>query len=199
VATLGGRLSVAYGFGPGTLSDVHIKAGFNPLEEDSQLTIDGGAKLAIPAFVELSLGLRAGVGLSIKLARVTGGITATGTAALRGGFEGQIELHYRKNAFSVEAQAAIRAKPSFRLGLDADVTAEIGAWGLSRQWQKVWKLYAFEWGANVEAGLIARIGYSSDKGLLLPPAGSIQWIVPNIDTGTVLRDLYKQARSQEKG
>jgi len=75
----------------------------------------------------------------------------------------------------------------------------VGVFGVSRQWQKVWNLYGFEWGANVEAGLIARLGYASDKGLILPAVSDIHWIVPNVDTGAVLRDLFGRARSSEKG
>ena len=194
VATITGSLSVGYGFGPGTLQNVRVGVGFNPLEEVSDFAVDASARLVVPAHAELTLAIRAGAGLSAGIARITGGITGRGTVGLQGGFDGGIEFHYRNNIYVVQAEAAIRVRPIFRLGLDADVTAEVGAFGyVAARWQKVWNLYNFEWGANAEAGLIARIRYATDEGLTLPSPENIQWIVPTIDTGQILSDLFGQA------
>ena len=199
VATITGSLSVGYGFGPGTLQDVRVGVGFNPLEEVSDLAIDASARLVVPAHAELTLAIRAGAGLSAGVARITGGITGRGTVGLTGGFTGAIEFHYRNDIYVVQAEAAIRMRPVFRLGLDADVTAEIGAFGyVAARWQKVWNLYNFEWGANAEAGLIARIRYATDEGLMLPSPENIRWIVPTIDTSQILRDLFGRASSNER-
>ena len=199
IATLSGRLSVGYGFGPGTLNDIHVGLGFNPLEETTDLQVDAGARLIIPAHAELTLALRAGAGVSAGAARVTVGITGTGTVGLRGGFAGSIEFHLRNAIYVVEAEAAIRMRPLFRLGLDADVTAEIGAFGYTAaRWQKIWNLHNFEWGADAEAGLIARLRYASNEGFTLPSADNIEWIVPRIDSGQILRDLFGSARSSER-
>jgi hypothetical protein len=178
---------------------VRVGVGFNPLEEVSDLAIDATARLVVPAHAELTLAIRAGAGLSAGVARITGGITGRGTVGLRGGFTGAIEFHYRNEIYVIQAEAAIRMRPVFRLGLDADVTAEIGAFGyVAARWQKVWNLYNFEWGANAEAGLIARIRYATDEGLTLPSPENIQWIVPTIDTSQILRDLFGSARSSER-
>lgn len=199
VAVITGRLSVGYGFGPGTLHDIRVGVGFNPLEETADLAVDASARLSVPAHAELSLSIRAGAGLSAGIARITGGITGTGTVGLRGGFFGAIELHYRNSIYVITAEAAIRMRPVFRLGLDADVTAEIGAFGyVAARWQKVWNLYNFEWGANAEAGLIGRLRYATNEGLTLPSADNIEWIVPNIDAGAILADMFGGSRSSER-
>jgi hypothetical protein len=196
IATLTGRLSVGYGFGPGILADVRVAVGFNPLEENTDIAIDAAGRLNVPAHAELSLSIRAGAGLSAGVARITGGITGTGTVGLRGGFAGAIEFRYRNAVYLLEAEAAIRMRPVFRLGLDADITAEVGAFGYTAaRWQKVWNLYAFEWGANAEAGLIARLRYSSTDGLTLPSPQNIQWIVPQIEPSQILSDMFRRARS----
>ncbi len=199
IATLTGRLSVGYGFGPATLNNVHVGVGFNPLEESSDLQVDAGAQLNIPAHADLTLAIRAGAGLSAGVARITGGITGTGTVGLRGGFDGSIDFHLRNAIYVIEAVAAIRMRPVFRLGLDADVTAEVGAFGYTAaRWQKIWNLTNFEWGANAEAGLIARLRYASNEEFRLPSADNIEWIQPRVDPGQILRDLFTTARSSER-
>jgi hypothetical protein len=199
VATVTGRLGVGYGFGPGTLENVRVGVGFNPLEETTDLAVDASARLNVPAHAELSLSIRAGAGLSAGVASITGGITGTGTVGLVGGFTGGIEFHYRNAVYSIEAEAAIRVRPVFRLGLDADITAEVGAFGYTAaRWQKVWSLANFSWGADTEAGLIARLRYASNEGLTLPSAENIQWIVPSIEPGALLGDLFGQARGQAR-
>lgn len=198
VATLTGRLGVSYGFGPGTMTDVRVGVGFNPLEDNTDFAVDATARMNVPAYANLSLSVRAGAGLSAGVASITGGITGTGTVGLRGGFTGAIEFHYRNAVYSIGAEAAIRMRPVFRLGLDADLTAEVGAWGyVAARWQKVWNLAGFEWGANAEAGLIANLRYASNEGLTLPSAENIQWIVPQIDVGSIVGDLFNRARSSE--
>jgi hypothetical protein len=199
IATLTGRLKAGYGFGPGVLEDVHVGVGFNPLDEEADLAIDAGGRLVIPAHAELSLSIRAGAGLSAGVASITGGLTATGTVGLTGGFSGAVEFHYRHGSYSLEADAAIRVRPVFRLSLDADVTAEVGAFGyVAASWQKVWNLAGTSWAPDVEAGLVAHLSYSPERGLVVPDANQIDWIEPRIDVGDVLRDLFGRARSTER-
>jgi Domain of unknown function (DUF4157) len=199
VATITGSLGVGYGFGPGTLQDIRVGVGFNPLEENTDFALDAGARLSIPAHAELILSIRAGAGLSAGIARITGGITGRGTVGLEGGFLGTVEFHYRNNSYALGAEARIAVRPVFSLGLDADVTAEVGAFGyVAARWQKVWNLYNFRWGADAEFGMIASLRYSTQDGFTLPSPDNIQWIIPNIDTGSILRGLFSNARGTER-
>lgn len=187
------RISVGFGvnyhFGPGTLDKIQLKVAFNPLENDMALTADGRAELYIPAYAGAYLRLRGALGLSAAIASLTGGIEASAELGLQGGARSAVDFHYEKGGFSIEGVTRISAHPVFRLGLIANVIAEVGA----LEWRKDWKLANFEVGSGWELGLEAKIGYSSNTGVKLPALSEIRWIYPqHIDPTAILRALFKR-------
>lgn len=189
IGRITGAFGVTYGVGPGELRNARIAAAFNPLDENPDLDLQIGARLVIPAHAGVFISIRGAIGLSAAVASVTGGITATGTAELRGGLEAAVDVRYQRNRFSVDAFAEISAAPAFRLSLDADVTAEAGVGPISYQYQRVWHLAGFEYGSNLRFGLRAPIHYASDEAFRAPTANDIQWIVPEINVSQLVGDL----------
>ena len=197
VARITGAFGVSYGVGPGELRNLRVLTAFNPLEANTDLEIEGAAQLVIPAHAGLSLSIRGGIGVSAGVASVTGGLTATGAAELRGGFDARVDIAYRRGAFALDARAAILVSPVLRLGLSADVTAEAGAFGFTIEKRKEWRLAAFEWGSGLEFGLIAPIHYASGEPFRAPSLNDIQWKIPDIDVTRLIPDLIGRARGSE--
>ena len=193
VGTIDGGMKVNYGLGPGELRGVHIEGSFNPLEESKDVDIKAGATLVIPAHAGISLYIRGGVGVSIAIASVTGGITAIGTAELRGGLEAPVKIEYSKGRYSLNAEPEISAELVLKLGLDADITAEAGVRGFKVEKKIVWNLAAFEWGSGLKFGLIAPLHYASDEPFRAPSASDIKFVKPAIDLKGLVPRLAKQA------
>jgi len=197
IGRISGGMKINYGIGPGELRNVHVMATFNPLEEQKDLELEAGAILVIPAHAGVSLFIRGAVGVSVVIASATGGITATGTAELRGGFQAPVSIHYIRGKFGLDAKPTILAELVLILGLDADVTAELGIGALKYKAQKVWNLAAYEWGSGLQFGLTAPIHYATDEEFHMPSASDIVWIKPNIDLKTLVPRLAKQAAGKE--
>jgi hypothetical protein len=194
IARITAGFGVNYYFGPGTLENIRIAVAFNPLEEDMAITADGHAEFNIPAYAGAYLRLRGALGLSALIASVTGGIEATAELGLQGGARTAVDVHYAQGQFSLEGTTRIAVSPVFRLGLTANIIAEVGALGLTHEWRKDWQLYNFEVGAGWQMGLEASMGYNSRDGVRLPSLDQIHWIYPqNVDAGQILRDIYTRA------
>lgn len=193
VGTIDGGMKVNYGLGPGELRGVHVMAAFNPLAESKDLELEAGATLVIPAHAGISVYIRGGVGVSVAIASVTGGITATGTAELRGGLEAPVSIKYVKSKFILDAEPKILAELVLKLGLDADITAEAGVRGFKVEKKIVWNLAAFEWGSGLQFGLTAPLHYASDEPFRAPSASDIKFVKPNIDLKGLVPRLAKQA------
>lgn len=193
IARITGAFGVSYGIGPGELRNARIQAAFNPLDENPDLDLQMGARLVIPAHAGLYVSVRGAVGLSAGIASVTGGVTARGDAMLRGGLEAAVDVRYQHNRFVVDAFAEISGAPALRLSLDADVTAEAGALGLSYRAQKVWHLAGFEYGSDLRFGLRAPLHYASDEAFRPPGLQDIQFTTPDINVRQLVGALIDRA------
>src|SRR5262249_9702535 len=82
VATIDGGIVARARIGPGLLRKVKLLAEFDPSSDESAFSFQAAAELYVPASAELALGIRAGIGMSLAIARVTGGINAEAAAGL---------------------------------------------------------------------------------------------------------------------
>jgi Domain of unknown function (DUF4157) len=192
VARISAGLNAQYGFGPGELRDMVIKAGFDPLEQDTNVRLGAQARLVLPAYAGLELSLRAGVGLSIAIGSVTAGITVTGGAMLRGGLDARVTLAYAKSILVFDAEATISVQPVLTLAIDADIVAEAFGFGEHR-WP--YQLAAWSYPTGLQFGLQAPFHYESDQPLRLPAASDIKWIVPDIDVRALAEQIGGQVRA----
>ncbi|MGW4891777.1 eCIS core domain-containing protein [Kitasatospora sp. NPDC004240] len=178
VAQLSAAAAFRYGFGPGTLHDLVISAGFDPLEADTDLKVAARARLSLPAEAGLELSLRAAAGLSVGVGSVTAGIRVTGGVLLRGGLDAQAALVYEKRVLSFDANAEIKVQPVLTLAIAADIVAAARLIG-EKRWEYALASYAYSTG--LEFGLSAPFHYRSDQELRPPEAKDIKWITPQID------------------
>jgi hypothetical protein len=192
VARISAGLDAQYGFGPGELRDMVIRAGFDPLEQDTNVRVGAQARLVLPAYAGLELSLRAAVGLSIAIGSVTAGITVTGGAMLRGGLDARVSLAYARSVLVFDAEAVISVQPVLTLAIDADIVAEALGFGEHR-WP--YQLAAWSYPTGLQFGLQAPFHYESDQPLRLPAASDIKWIVPDIDVRALADRIGGQVRA----
>jgi hypothetical protein len=197
IARITGAIGADYSIGPGEIRGVRIAAALNPLEENPNLDLQMSGRLVIPASAGIYLSVRGGLGVSAGIASVTGGITATGRIGVRGGLEAGVDVRYAQNRFSLDAFAEISASPVISLSLDADVTAEAGAWGFTIRRSKVWHLASFEYGSGMRFGLRAPIHYASNEPFRAPSISDIQWITPSVNVSDVVGQLIDRATSSQ--
>lgn len=199
VAIISGALGASYGIGPGELINVSVLTAFNPLSEQTNFELAADAMLVIPAHAGVSLTISGALGVDVAgLATVSGGLSATGTADLQGGFRAGVHVIYAQGKFALDADAEIRAALKLLLGIDAYVELEAGILGLKYEKKKVWNLAAYALDTGLEFGLKAPLHYASDEPFHAPSFSDITWTKPNIDVKELLPRLIRQARGEDK-
>ena len=193
IARITGAMGADLSVGPGELRGARIMAAFNPLEENPDLELQMGAQLVIPAYAGIWVSVRGAIGVSVAIASVTGGLTVRGDLGLRGGFDSKVDIGYRASRYTVDAEAAIRARPVLKLSLDADITAEAGVGPLSVEKQWVWHLAGFEAGSDLEFAIIVPLHYASDEPFAFPSLDQIRFVYPKIDASKILPSIVEQA------
>ena len=192
VAVIGGGLAVHYQFGPGEIRDMVIRAALNPLDEDMNAEIAAEARLVIPAEAGLELSVRAGIGLELAIANVTGGITVTGGVLLRGGLDAAARLSYARGLLTFDARAAITVAPVLTLRIEADIQVDASVAG---HWRWPYELASYSYNPGLQFGMIAPFHYQSDQPLRLPSFNDIQWVVPDINVRALTDRIASQVRS----
>ncbi|BBZ67743.1 hypothetical protein MINS_31720 [Mycolicibacterium insubricum] len=192
VGRIGGGLAVRYGYGPGVLRDMVIRATMYPLEPDHQLEAAAEATLDLPAEAGIELSVRAGIGASVAFASATGGITVVGGVLLRGGMSAKATLSYARDVLILDAAAKISATPILTLRVDADIVIEAVTGG---SWRWPYNLAAYSLPLGGEFGLIAPFSYRSDQPLRLPAVSDIRWIVPDIDVTALATQVGNRVRA----
>jgi hypothetical protein len=197
VIHVGAKFGITYGVGPGELRDVKLGAEFDPLEADKNLAVHGHAMLVIPAHAGIYLILEGGVGLSVRIASATGGLTARGDVGLDGGLTSTVDIDYREGRFAVDAEAAIRAALNLRFALGAYVEAKVGIGPLSAGKRLDWELAAYTW-SGPAFGVVFPLHYASNEPFQAPSFEQIRIERPNIDPKAIVGSLFGAARSEEK-
>lgn len=192
VAVIGGGLAVHYQFGPGEIRDMVIRAALNPLDEDMNAEIAAEARLVIPAEAGLELSVRAGIGLELAIANVTGGITVTGGVLLRGGLDAAARLSYARGLLTFDARAAITVAPVLTLRIEADIQVDASVAG---HWRWPYELASYSYNPGLQFGMIAPFHYQSDQPLRLPSFSDIQWVVPDINVRALTDRIASQVRA----
>ncbi|MCJ8273799.1 MAG: hypothetical protein MJK04_30925, partial [Psychrosphaera sp.] len=109
-----------------------------------QPDLDFRGELFIPAFVEGYVAIGAGLGASVIIGSVTGGIEAMATAGIYGAVSVKPLLQYNDGDWTMSGTAVMAAGARFKLSLNAWAEAEafwITVWG--NTWELAAKTWAF--------------------------------------------------------
>lgn len=191
-ATLSGGLDASASIGPGTLEDAHISVTYNPSHEE-QTTVEGGARLHIPAAAGLRLSGRAGIGLGLPGISATGNIEVGGRLGLEGAVDTGITVSWSPaRGLVIDAHGEFTVQPAFTFDISGIALVEAGAFGFSVElYRQQWNLASFTFGSNLTFGIRFPIHYEEGKPFQIS-TDDIQFIAPEINIGQTLRGLLGQ-------
>ena len=180
VAVLRIRAGVRAGVGPGVFRDIRVTGSYTIGEEgEPSFAITG--EMFIPAFVEGYVGFGAGLGASVVLGSLTGGIEAMGTAGIYGAISVIPELAYENGDYSIEGVATMAAGARLKLSLNA--WAEIEALWVT-VWENTWELASVTMPVGPDLGLQANMSYTFGS----PEPPSLDFSTSDIDTDKLIQD-----------
>jgi hypothetical protein len=182
VAVIRVRGGVRAGIGPGVFRDIRVEGeytvGGDPDAEPS-LRISG--EMFIPAFVEAYVAFGAGLGVSVVLGSLTGGIEGVATAGLYGAISVVPELAYENGDYSIEGTATLAAGARLKVGLNA--WAEVEALWVT-VWENTWRLGEWVWNVGPDLALQARMQYTFGH----PEPPSIEFSTDDIDSERLIQE-----------
>ncbi len=193
VAQISGGLDFSAGFGPGQLRAVSADVTYNPDHED-QTTINGHGEFAIPADAGLTLRGDLGLGLSIAIASLSGGIELAGTLGLEGEALATVDLSWSPGTGIVlDAKGRITVNPKFSFDVNAFARASLGiGWfSISETWRH--NLVSFSWGPDIQFGIVFPVHYQENQPFDIS-FDDIQVIYPQLDVVDMAKNLARDIK-----
>jgi hypothetical protein len=191
VGTIGGGADAYASIGPGQLTEAAVEVTYNPSHEED-MKISGNAKFRVPAEAGLRLYVRAGIGLSIGIARVAGGLELGGALGIEGAAEAGVQVNWSPTqGFKLDAEASVYVQPKFKFDVNAYIEAVLDLWvtEFSKEWK--WNLYAFEYGPALRFGIKFPVHYEENKPFDIS-LNDVQFETPEINIGDFAKGIGKQ-------
>jgi HSP20 family molecular chaperone IbpA len=188
VATIGGGLEGYASIGPGQLTDASVEVTYNPSHEENT-KVTGTAKFRVPAEAGLRLYVRAGIGLSVGIARVAGGIEIAGALGIEGAAEAGVTVNWSPTeGFKLDAEASLSVQPKFKFDVNAYIEAVLDLWvtEFSKEWK--WNLYSFEWGPSFKFGVKFPVHYEEGKEFNIS-LDDVQFEKPDISVSDIAKGI----------
>jgi hypothetical protein len=181
-AFIGGGLDASAGFGPAVLRDTEVSVTLNPARP-ADTVVEGHAELFLPADAGLRLFVRAGIGGSLLIADVRGGIEIGGAIGVEAEARARLDVRWTPTeGLRIEALAEALARPVLRL----DVTgfAEVNVALLGTVWETRYQIAGFDVGSDLELGVRYPLVIQEGQPI------EIRWedlelIVPDLDLETI--------------
>jgi len=198
-ARIDGALSAGYQLGPGELRNTKLEAAFNPLEEKPDLDVVMTSTLFIGASAHITGKISGSIVVDAVIASVSGGLTISATASLDGHVASEVRLHYQQSRFELDAKFELLVGLAIILALDAFVKARAGIGPFSVEKEKVWNLASFKFDTGLQFGFKLKkpLHYASDQPVQLPSLDDLEWTVPKLDAGDILKHAFGGAGSKE--
>ncbi|WP_209328731.1 DUF4157 domain-containing protein [Lunatimonas salinarum] len=163
VAQIGGGLDFKAGFGPGQLRNLSAEITYNP-DHEEETSVRGGGSFVIPADAGLTLRGDMGLGLSVAIASLSGGIEIAGTLGLEGEAAAGVDINWTpQTGLILDARGSITVNPKFTFDINAFARASLGVGWLSVS--ETWRhnLASFNWGPDIQFGIIFPIHYQEGE------------------------------------
>ncbi|MBL4663574.1 MAG: DUF4157 domain-containing protein [Flavobacteriaceae bacterium] len=193
VARITGGLDFSAGFGPGQLRDLYADVTYNPDRED-ETTITGHGEFAIPADAGLTLRGDLGLGLSIGIASLTGGIEIAGSLGLEGEATAEVDINWSpQTGLAIDATGRITVNPKFTFDINAFARASLDLWlfSISETWR--YNLASFSWGPDIQFGIVFPIHYREGEPFDMS-FDDIEVIYPELDIGSMASGLARDVK-----
>jgi len=195
VAQVGGGLDFTAGFGPGQLRNLSAEITYNPEHED-ETTVSGHGEFAIPADAGLTMHGDLGLGLSVGIASLSGGIELAGTLGLEGEAGASVDVNWSpQTGLALDAEGHITANPKFVFDVNAFARASLGiGWfSISETWR--YNLASFSWGPDIQFGLVFPIHYQEGEPFDIS-FEDIEVIYPELDVIDMAKNLASDVKDE---
>ena len=195
VARITGGLDFSAGFGPGQLRDLYADVTYNPDHED-QTTISGHGEFAIPADAGLTLRGDLGLGVSVGIASLTGGIEIAGTLGLEGEAAAEVDVNWSpQTGLALDATGRITVNPKFTFDVNAFARASLDLWvtSISETWR--YNLVSFSWGPDIRFGIVFPVHYREGEPFDMS-FDDIEVIYPDLDIIEMAKGLARDIKDR---
>ena len=193
VAQISGGLDFSAGFGPGQLREVYAEVTYNPDHED-ETQIHGHGEFVIPADAGLTLRGDLGLGVSVAIASLSGGIELAGTLGLQGEAAASVDLSWSpQTGVTLDAEGRITVNPKFTFDVNAFARASLGiGWfSISETWR--YNLVSFSWGPDIQFGIVFPVHYEEGTPFDIS-FDDIQVIYPDLDVVDMAKNLARDIK-----
>ncbi|MGV3604189.1 MAG: DUF4157 domain-containing protein [Dyadobacter fermentans] len=185
VATIGGGVDFNAGFGPGKLEELFAEVNYTVGQEDS-LSLHARGKFFVPADATIRIFGRAGIGVSIGIARVTGNIELGAAVGIKGAAEAEVDVNWDPvNGISLQAVGRVYVEPvlKFDVNLVLEAVLDLYFYELRKEWKK--NLAQKEFGSGMRFGLEFPVKYKEGEPFNIS-ADDIRVIQPDLDISTIV-------------
>ncbi|GHC57857.1 eCIS core domain-containing protein [Ulvibacter litoralis] len=194
VARITGGLDFSAGFGPGQLRDLYADVTYNP-DREEETTISGHGEFAIPADAGLTLRGDLGLGVSIGIASLTGGIEIAGELGLEGEAAAEVDVNWSPQmGLAIDATGRITVQPKFTFDVNAFARASLDLWlfSISETWR--YNLASFSWGPDIQFGIVFPIHYREGEPFDMS-FDDIEVLYPELNIGNMITGLAKDVKN----
>ena len=197
VINVAGSLKVGYSFGPGAIAPLIFKAGFNPLDDASDFTLEVTGTVSIPASAYIRAAVSAELAAQIDAFIAKGGVAVglelSGRVELKGEAFADLKALYKERKLNASVTAGVRAGLDLGFALTAYVRAyATSIIGLGGEERIDWKLVEKSLPTGAKLELSAPFSYASDTGFTFPALKDITVIYPEIDAKKTINDLWSR-------
>ncbi|WP_423126905.1 eCIS core domain-containing protein [Gaoshiqia sp. Z1-71] len=195
VARITGGLDFSAGFGPGQLRDLYADVTYNP-DREEETTITGHGEFAIPADAGLTLRGDLGLGVSVGIASLTGGIEIAGTLGLEGEAAAEVDVNWSpQTGLALDATGRITVNPKFTFDINAFARASLDLWvkTISKTWR--YNLVSFSWGPDIQFGIVFPVHYREGEPFDMS-FDDIEVIYPDLDVVEMAKGLARDIKDR---
>jgi hypothetical protein len=189
IAEIGGNMDASASFGPGQLRDLSLEVTYNP-DHEEETVAEGHGEFFVPAEAGLALSVHAGIGASVAVASLTGGVDVGGQLGIQGKAAVGVDIKWNPQAgLDVKGDATASAEPNFVFKVNGYVKADLGTPPFSiNLYERKWNLASFEYGSGLTFGVTLPVHYNSKQPFDIK-FDDIQIQRPQISTDKILSDV----------
>ncbi|WP_118136120.1 DUF4157 domain-containing protein [Oceanicella sp. SM1341] len=178
--------------GPGQLVDTEVTAAMD-LDAPEDATVTGSARFLVPAGAGLTLDIGGGLRARAAVAYVQGRVGLDGELGIDAEASAGVDVAWSRQAgLTVAADVEAKARPKFRVGVNASVTAGVDLWvtDISKTWGP-WRRTLGEFGPEMEMGIKVPVGWSETGGTDFS-LEDIEITRPDISARDMLKSAFEE-------
>lgn len=200
VVKIHGGIYLDYGFGPVDIVGGYVTTKMNPLEEDTDFSVEVGGTVVAKAFLSVTGAICGELVLDVGIAEAGGGLGASLNATLYAKGRADFKAGYSKDEVSAAITSlSLGAGLDLTLKLFAYVWASVGVWRLKWTTGKTWDLAAFTFTPGQLGMKVNKpLGYSSKSGFMLPSFDDIEWVKPDFDAKKAVDQGFAGSEGEEE-